>query len=123
MLAVIESEMGPVHVIRDPGLLAAAIARPQATIFGEEACPGLAGKAAALMHSIVSSHPLVDGDKRLGLKAAMLFLGLNGRRLDASDDDIYDLVIAVAAGQITEVQDISDRLRAWGAPLRDGDRL
>ena len=48
--------------VRDVGLLQAAAARPQATAFGEEAYPNLDAKAAALLQSIVSGHPLVDGN-------------------------------------------------------------
>ncbi|MGH9280443.1 MAG: type II toxin-antitoxin system death-on-curing family toxin [Acidimicrobiales bacterium] len=52
--------------IRDAGLLGSAAARPQATVFGEDAYPDVWTKAAALLQSIVKNHPLVDGNKRLG---------------------------------------------------------
>lgn len=84
--------------VRDVGLLAAACARPRATLFGVEAYPTLVAKAAALLHSIVQSHPLVDGNKRLGWLAAVVFLDLNGARVDMDDDAAFRLVMHVAEG-------------------------
>lgn len=67
--------------VRDHGLLEAALARPQARVFGEDAYPSLHEKAAALLHSLTCNHALVDGNKRLALAALIVFYGLNGRRL------------------------------------------
>ena len=64
--------------VRNWGLLESALARPRASVFGEEAYPGLTGKAAALLHSLATNHALVDGNKRLGLVAVLLFYGMNG---------------------------------------------
>jgi death on curing protein len=86
--------------VRDVGLLDSACHRPQAGLFGREAYPALAGKAAALMHSIAGNHALVDGNKRLALLATVVFLRINGHRLDLSDDDAFDLTVSVAAGQL-----------------------
>ena len=97
--------------IRDIGLLGSAVARPQTTLSGEDAYPDIWTKAAALLHSIVNSHALVDGNKRLGWLATAVFLEINGIEISrASNDDVYDLVIDVAAGQPT-VDAISERLR------------
>ena len=52
--------------IRDMGLLGSAAARPQTTVFGEDAYPDIWTKAAALLQSVVKNHPLIDGNKRLG---------------------------------------------------------
>jgi death-on-curing protein len=60
-------------------------------------------------HSIVSIHALVDGKKRLGLLAAVVFLDINGETLDLNDEGAFDLVIAVAAGRI-DVEEIAHRL-------------
>lgn len=103
---------GPVR-LRDIGLLDAAVHRPQATIFGQEAYPDLWTKAAALLHSLVTSHPLVDGNKRLGWLATYVFCAKNGVELDPSDDDAYHLVMAIAAGEITDVTDIAAVLAAF----------
>jgi death-on-curing protein len=90
-------ETGPV---RDLGLLDSACHRPQASLFGQEAYPTLAGKAAALMHSLAGNHALVDGNKRLALLATVVFLRINGDVLDLTDDEAFDLTMSVAAGQL-----------------------
>ncbi len=110
---------GPIGV-RDLGLLDAAVHRPQATLFGRPAYPGLLHMAAALLHSLVTSHPLVDGNKRLGWLGTWVFLAKNGHRLDPLDDDAYDLVMAVADGSLRDVEGIAARLAAM--PLTDPDR-
>ena len=80
------------------GLLGAAAARPETTVFGEDAYPDLGTKAAALLKSIVKNHPLVDGNTRLGWLATAVFLELNGVSAShASNDDVYEMVIGVAA--------------------------
>ena len=97
--------------IRDVGLLGSAVARPQTTAFGEDAYPDIWTKAAALLHSIVKNHALVDGNKRLGWLATAVFLEINGIEISgAGNDDVYDLVIDVAAGQPT-IDSIAERLR------------
>ncbi|HZD23453.1 MAG TPA: type II toxin-antitoxin system death-on-curing family toxin [Acidimicrobiia bacterium] len=101
-------DLGPV---RDLGLLDAAIARPQSSAFGEDAYPTVKLKAAALLHSIVTNHALVDGNKRLGWLATTVFLDINGEPVDLDDDDAFQLVVDVAEGGIG-VEDIADRLIA-----------
>jgi death-on-curing protein len=102
--------------VRDPGLLGAAVARPQTTVFQQDSYPSVHEKAGALLHSIVNNHALVDGNKRLGLASAIGFLGLNGWQLTLTNDEAYDLVIAVAEGRIDEVTEIA-KLLAAGARL------
>lgn len=107
-----ELGVGPV---RDVGLLESAAARPTTTLWGREAYPSLELKAAALLESLVRNHPLVDGNKRLGFLAVVVFLGLNGLELDAPDDDAYDMVIAVAEGR-AELAATQERLGRWCVP-------
>ena len=103
--------LGDPAPIRDIGLLGSAVARPRTTAFGKDAYPDIFTKAAALLHSIVKNHALVDGNKRLGWLATAVFLEINGIEISrASNDDVYDLVIDVAAGQPT-VDTIAERLR------------
>ncbi len=71
--------------VRDLGLLDSACHRPRASFFGHEAYPAQAAKAAALMHSSACNHALVDGNKRLALLATVVFLRINGYRLDLTD--------------------------------------
>jgi death-on-curing protein len=109
MLAV--ALLGDPPPIRDLGLLAAAAARPQASAFGDDAYPDLWTKAAALLHSVVKNHPLVDGNKRLGWLACAVFLDINGTDpTAASNSDVYDLVMHVAAQPI-EINELARRLR------------
>ncbi len=109
-LYVAERTLGVVEV-RDLGLLAAAVARPQASAFGDEAYASVTWKAAALLHSLARNHALVDGNKRLALAATIAFLGVNDRRLTLSNDDAYDLVMAVADGTLDDVGAIARRLK------------
>jgi death-on-curing protein len=102
--------IGPV---RDVGLLDAAIARPKSSAFGEDTYPTVKLKAAALLHSIVTNHALVDGNKRLGWLATTVFLDMNGQPVDLDDDDAFQLVVDVAEGGIG-VEEIANRLvAAW----------
>lgn len=111
LLYVAERAMGETPVVLDAGLLEAAAARPQATIFGADAYSTLAGKAAALTQSFVRNHALVDGNKRLGLGGLIAFLGVNGRRLTFSNAEAYDFIMAIAAGELHEVAGIGERIR------------
>lgn len=104
--------LGDPPPVRDLGLLAAAAARPQASAFGDDAYPDVWSKAAALLHSVVKNHPLVDGNKRLGWLSCAVFLDLNG--IDptaATNDAVYDLVIEVASTPI-DVEAIAEQLRS-----------
>lgn len=100
---------GPVEV-RDLGLLDAAVHRPRASVLGQDAYPGLLTKAAALLHSLARNHPIVDGNKRLAWLATYVFCAKNGIELDPSDDAAYDLVVAVAAGELEALDEIAAHL-------------
>ena len=110
--AVIEGDV----VVRDVGLLESALARPQTTLFGEDAYPGLHTKAAALLHSLAGNHALIDGNKRLAWAATAVFLDINGHPPVTTDDEVVEFVLAVASGELTELPDIAERLAAWSAP-------
>lgn len=100
-------------VIRDAGLLESALSRPQTTVFAQDAYPDMWTKAAAVMHSLITSHPFVDGNKRAGLASALATLALNGVDTAQGDDDaIYTLTLNVASGKTDEIADIAARLRA-----------
>ncbi|MEN3360613.1 MAG: death on curing protein [Mycobacteriales bacterium] len=86
--------------MRDAGLLDSAAARPRATVFGADAYPDFADKAAALMHSLAGNHALVGGNKPLAWAATRTFCLLNGRDLVSILDDAEAMVLAVAAGQL-----------------------
>lgn len=113
LLVAVEVLLGEPPQVRDIGILEAAVARTRASVYGEDAYPDLDAKAAALLHSIVTGHALVDGNKRLGWVGVRLFYRLNGSDLRVPIDDAEALVIAVADGSLRDVQKIADRLRPW----------
>ncbi|MFF4491698.1 type II toxin-antitoxin system death-on-curing family toxin [Streptomyces sp. NPDC001544] len=97
---------------RAPGLLASAVHRPRARMFGTAAHDDLHEQAAALLHGIATNHPPVDGNKRTAWLATATFLALNGVDLAAVDQDTaYDLVIDVASGKESDIAVIAARLR------------
>ncbi len=110
LIHVAERALGGPAAVRDHGLLESALARPQTVVYGEEAYPELEQKVAALLHSIVKNHALIDGNKRLGLAATIAFLGINGRRLTLTNDQAYQLIMDVAAGRVDDIGAIAARL-------------
>lgn len=87
--------------IRDSGALESAVTRSQTTFGGEDLYPDLAAKGAALMHSLVMNHAFVDGNKRVGAHAALLFLRVNGLQVDFSPVELTDVTLAVARGEVS----------------------
>ena len=87
--------------LRDRGGLESAAARPQMTFGGEDLYPDLAAKAGALMHSLVMNHPFVDGNKRVGAMAAELLFTINEHDLLAADDEVVEVTLAVARGELS----------------------
>jgi death on curing protein len=104
-----EQETGS-QQLRDFNLLDSAVARPQNYVAYAEGEPDLHMVAAHLLFGIVSNHPFVDGNKRVGLKATAVFYILNGWELDGEDGDVYGLVLDVAEGNF-KVAEIALRLR------------
>lgn len=98
-------------VVLDPGLLETVVFRPRATVFGEPAYPDVHQQAAALLQSLIKNHPFQDGDKRTALISTLLFLGLNEWHSIASQDDLFDLVIAIATDDLPDATSIAERLR------------
>lgn len=105
--------IGPV---RDLGLLNAAALRPQTTLMGQDAYPSTAAKAAALLESLAKNHALIDGNKRLGWAACSVFFSLNALEISetVSNDDVYDLVVAVASSRVT-LEQVCTTLSDWTA--------
>lgn len=100
--------------VRDPGMLESALARPlQKAAYGD---PDVFALAAAYLFGIAKNHPFVDGNKRTALAAADLFLADNGWNLEADPDDLTQMVMMVAAGEIDEegaeafFRDFSERI-------------
>lgn len=80
-------------------------------MFGQDAYPDIWTKAAALLHSIVKNHPLVDGNERLGWLATAVFLELNGVEMTGVDnDEVFEFVVAVTVGA-DDIEQIARVLR------------
>ena len=77
-----------------------------------DAYPEIDQKAAVLLESLVRNHALVDGNKRIGWLATVVFYGLNDIKLEAPDDDAHDLVVAIASGAIA-YEESAAHLARW----------
>jgi death-on-curing protein len=110
LLHVAERALGAPPAVRDHGLLEAALARPQASAFGDDAYGSIHEKAAALLHSLARNHALIDGNKRLSLAATIAFYGINGLRLTLTNHEAYRLVMRVATGELDDVKAIASVL-------------
>ena len=94
------SHFGGAAGVRDIELLKSAIGMPSATFGGEFLHPSVIEMAAAYLYHLVENHPFVDGNKRVGAMAALIFLDLNGYDFDASDADFTAVVLKVASGEM-----------------------
>lgn len=94
------AEHGGLAGTRDPGALASALARPQNLALYES--PDVAALAAAYGYGISRNHAFLDGNKRTGFLAAVLFCALNGYRIEAPHPDCVLTMLGVASGEITE---------------------
>jgi death-on-curing protein len=91
---------GGSSALRDDNALEAAVARPRMTFGGEDLYADVEAKAAAIFDSLVANHPFVDGNKRTGAAVAELFLNLNGVDLVAEDEELVDITLAAARGEV-----------------------
>ncbi|HEX2285463.1 MAG TPA: type II toxin-antitoxin system death-on-curing family toxin [Mycobacterium sp.] len=113
LLDIARAAVGEDVVVADYGLLESALARPHATVFGDDAYPDLHLKAAALFHSLARNHALVDGNKRLAWTACRTFLAINGEWIRAAEDDRFEFVVRVATGTLPDLDKIAEQLRTW----------
>lgn len=93
-------EFGGIDGIRDEGLLESALAAPFQTFDGEPVYPSLQAKAAQLGFGLIRNHPFVDGNKRIGAHTMLVFLAVNGIELSYEQQELIDIILSVAAGQI-----------------------
>jgi death-on-curing protein len=96
--------------LRDRGLLESALERPR-NRFHYEPTSDVPSLAASYGFGIAKNHPFVDGNKRVAFQAMYLFLGLNGLRIDASEEEVVATILSLASGDLDE-----PGLAAW---LRD----
>lgn len=83
--------------IRDNGLLESALETPFQSYGGEELYPSIQAKAARLCYGLVKNHAMVDGNKRIGVHAMLVFLSVNGYELTYTQKELSDLILDVVA--------------------------
>jgi death on curing protein len=113
LLDIARKAVGEDAEVGDYGLLESALARPRASVFGQDAYPDLHLKAAALLHSVARNYALMDGNKRLAWTACRTFLAINGHWIGAPEDDRFEFVMRVATGALADLDKIAVQLRAW----------
>jgi death-on-curing protein len=113
LLEIARQAVGGEVMVSDYGLLESALARPRASVFGQDAYPNLHLKAAALLHSLARNHALVDGNKRLAWTSCRTLLAVNDQWISAPEDDRFEFVIRVATGAQSELEKIAAQLHAW----------
>ena len=96
----IAQETGGSIGVRDEGLLESALEGAFATFGGQELYPTKEEKGARLGYTLISNHAFVDGNKRIGMYVLLTFLEVNGIRLDATNEEVADVGIRVAAGEM-----------------------
>lgn len=84
--------------VRDNRLLEAALEAPFQTFGGNDLYPSLIQKAARLGYSLISNHPFIDGNKRIGIHTMLVFLALNGVKIECSQKELIDLGLSLADG-------------------------
>ena len=99
---------GGVDGVRDNSLLDSALNAPFQTFDGKELYPALLSKAAVMCRSIISNHPFVDGNKRIGIHVMLIFLELNGIELQYSQNELIELGLEVASSNLS-----SDDILKW----------
>lgn len=94
--------------VRDMGLLESALEAPFQTFGGKDLYPALIQKAARLGHSLVSNHPFVDGNKRIGIHTMLVFLALNGVEIECTQNELIDVGLSLADGTMN-----AEKLLIW----------
>lgn len=102
------AESGGSPEIRDEGLLDSALNAPFQTFSGTELYPTILEKAARLGYSLIKNHAFVDGNKRIGAHTMLVFLALNDIEVEYEDNDFTQLILGIAAGEIS-----AEQLLAW----------
>lgn len=96
--------------VKDMGLLDSALQRPKTSLFGEDAYPDLQTKAAAMLHSLIKNHPMVDGNKRTGWLLFLSFIAANGFQHNMSTEESFSLTLGIADGSL-ELEQAADIIR------------
>lgn len=111
---------GGSHGVRDLNLLESALAQPAAQFAGEYLHEGVPAMAAAYLFHLAKNHPFVDGNKRIGVLAALAFLHANGWWVDVEESVFLDFALRVAAGEASK-EDAIAFFREHARPGAGGD--
>ena len=96
--SMLVAQSGGMDGLRDEGLLDAAINMPLQTFGGQELYPTILEKAARLGYGLIRNHPFLDGNKRIGTHAMLVFLDINNITLSYEEEDLISMILHVAAG-------------------------
>ena len=102
MHAELIAATGGSNGIRDEVLLDAALAAPFISFGGMDLYPSLEQKAARLGYGLIKNHAMIDGNKRIGAHAMLVFLALNDIRLQYTQEELYTIILDVAAGKSSQ---------------------
>lgn len=94
--------------VRDMGFLESALEAPFQTFGGKDLYPALIQKAARLGHSLISNHPFVDGNKRIGIHTMLVFLAANGVEIECTQKELTDVGLSLADGTMN-----AEKLLIW----------
>ena len=101
-------QSGGTDGVRDEGMLDSAISQPLQTFDNMELYPGIVDKAVRLGYGLITNHPFVDGNKRIGTHAMLVTLDINGIELQYQDEDLIQLILKIASGKADDCV-----LRTW----------
>ena len=94
-------QFGGIHGIRDEGLLESALFTPFQTFEGQDLYPTVLEKAGRLGYGLIRNHPFLDGNKRIGVHAMLVFLAVNGISLSYRDEDLIQSALDIASGSVS----------------------
>ena len=100
--SMLVAQSGGADGLRDEGLLESAINTPLQTFGGQELYPTVLEKAARLGYGLIHNHPFLDGNKRIGTHAMLVFLDINNITLSYEDDDLIAAILRVASGEMDD---------------------
>ena len=106
--SVLIAESGGSDGVRDEGLLDSAVNTPFQTFSGQDLYPTVLEKAVRLGFGLIRNHPFIDGNKRIGTHAMLVFLNLNSITLSYEDDELISTILSVASGEMD-----ADGLLKW----------
>ena len=106
--SVLIAESGGSDGVRDEGLLDSAVNTPFQTFSGQDLYPTVLEEAVRLGFGLIRNHPFIDGNKRIGTHAMLVFLNLNSITLSYEDDELISTILSVASGEMD-----ADGLLKW----------